>query len=100
MAPPDAVRRARPIAYVYHLTEHVRAEHLAFIFGAYGHIVDISLQGGPVRRARIEYEDEEEVQRAVTHMDGGQIDHKYATVSSEECLELEAREMEREAWKR
>ena len=82
----DSVRDSSPVVYVYGLTHKVRERHLDEIFGFYGGITRLRLYAPLHERphAFIEYENEECVDRAIAHMDQGQIDGARVTVSANE----------------
>lgn len=79
----DSVRDSS-VVYVYGLTHKVRERHLDEIFGFYGGIIRLRLFAPLHERphAFIEYENEECVDRAIAHMDQGQIDGARVTVSA------------------
>ncbi|WFD26628.1 hypothetical protein MNAN1_001611 [Malassezia nana] len=84
--PPTAV-------YVYGLTERVQERHLEDIFGRYGALVRLCLHRAPARPwARLELDSEEAADRAITHMDQGQIDGAHVTVTLHARPELAVRE--------
>ncbi|KAI0353564.1 RNA-binding domain-containing protein [Trametes cingulata] len=67
------------VVIVTNLTRNVVESHLQTIFGFYGEIVKVDLplygKSGQNRgRAALEYADSASAQKAVSHMDGGQLD--------------------------
>ncbi|KAI0375544.1 hypothetical protein BV20DRAFT_933281, partial [Pilatotrama ljubarskyi] len=67
------------VVIVTNLTRNVVESHLQTIFGFYGELVKIDLplygKSGQNRgRAALEYADSAAAQKAVSHMDGGQLD--------------------------
>ena len=72
-APPQ--RDARPNVYLYGLTDNVDDRHLDDIFGQYGPLARIRVRRDTARRSAIlEYDLFEDAEKAVEHMDHGQID--------------------------
>lgn len=72
-APPP--RDARPNVYLYGLTDNVDDRHLDDIFGQYGPLARIRVRRDTARRSAIlEYDLFEDAEKAVEHMDHGQID--------------------------
>jgi len=81
------------VVYVYGLTERVHERHLDDIFMHYGALVRLRLFRTNARPwAVLEYDAEEAADRAVAHMDQGQIDGAHVTVSLTERPDLEMRE--------
>ncbi|KAI9496623.1 hypothetical protein BDB00DRAFT_808072 [Zychaea mexicana] len=96
-SPSDASSRSRsPIrsvsppprntVLITNLTRNVNAEHIKEIFSQFGTVRDIDFpfntrlntNGG---RAFVEYETKEDVDKAISYMDGGQLDGKYLEVA-------------------
>jgi RNA-binding protein with serine-rich domain 1 len=76
----------RPAITVSKLTRNVQEEHLREIFGEYGTIRNIELEMIPKLKihrgtAIIEYESMEEAEKAIDHMNGGQLDGNELVVS-------------------
>ncbi|RDX55516.1 hypothetical protein K466DRAFT_458367, partial [Polyporus arcularius HHB13444] len=75
---PPAKSHAK-VVVVTNLTRNVAESHLKTIFGFYGEIVKIDLplfgKSGQNRgKAALEYIDASSAQKAVSHMNGGQVD--------------------------
>ncbi|EIW62051.1 RNA-binding domain-containing protein, partial [Trametes versicolor FP-101664 SS1] len=67
------------VVVVTNLTRNVMESHLQTIFGFYGEVVKVDLplfgKSGQNRgKASLEYVDSASAQKAVSHMDGGQLD--------------------------
>ncbi|GFZ43354.1 hypothetical protein JCM24511_01074 [Saitozyma sp. JCM 24511] len=67
------------------LTKNVQKGHLEEIFGEYGKVTGLDLplfkvSGLNRGKAALEYEEPEDAQKAVKHMDGGQLDGSFLTV--------------------
>merc|ERR550534_3635474 len=66
--------------HVGRLTRNVNEEHIKEIFSVYGTIKNIDMQKDPVHRhiykgiAYVDFENADEADKAMKHMDGGQID--------------------------
>ncbi|KAI3629052.1 hypothetical protein CBS9595_000124 [Malassezia furfur] len=94
---PPPTRDARPNVYVYGLTDKVDDRHLDEIFGHYGRIARLRVRRGTCapdpdtlrRSAVLQYDRIEDAERAIEHMDNGQIDGVYirATLSEDPRLE-------------
>ena len=81
------------VVYVYGLTERVYERHLDDIFRHYGTLVRLRLFRTNARPwAVLEYDTEEAADRAIAHMDQGQIDGAHVTVSLTQRPDLEVRE--------
>lgn len=95
MSNDDAPRPTAPptVVYVYGITERVHERHIDDIFGHYGPIVRLQLFRTNVRPwAVLEYDTAEAADRAMAHMDQGQIDGAHVTVSLTQRADLEVRE--------
>ena len=94
--PPPPPRDARPNVYLYGLTDKVDDRHLDDIFGHYGRITRLRVRRGTwppdpdtLRRSAIlEYECFEDAEKAVEHMDHGQIDGVYIRATLQEDAAL------------
>ncbi|KAI9305778.1 hypothetical protein BJ944DRAFT_264608 [Cunninghamella echinulata] len=67
------------------LTRNVNKDHIKEIFSVYGSIVEIDFPtnrrfGTNTGRAFLEYETKEEAEKAICHMDGGQLDGQVLNV--------------------
>lgn len=87
-APPP--RDARPNVYLYGLTDNVDDRHLDDIFGQYGPLARIRVRRDTARRSAIlEYDLFEDAEKAVEHMDHGQIDGALVRVVLQEDPSLD-----------
>ncbi|ORZ02690.1 hypothetical protein BCR43DRAFT_406586, partial [Syncephalastrum racemosum] len=71
---------------ITNLTRNVTPDHIDEIFGQFGQIVKLDLpMNHKLRRnlglAYVEYKTEEEMQKAISYMDKGQLDGKYLDVA-------------------
>ncbi|KZP12102.1 hypothetical protein FIBSPDRAFT_680970, partial [Athelia psychrophila] len=74
-----AEKPAAKIISITNITRNVVESHLRTVFGFYGEIIKLDLplfgKSGQNRgKAALEYADASEAQKAVSHMDGGQLD--------------------------
>ncbi|KOS14670.1 rna-binding protein with serine-rich domain 1-like protein [Malassezia pachydermatis] len=88
-SPPTESHKGRPVVYVYGLTPRVLERHLDEIFGFYGPIKRLRLFPHERPSAMIEFEQEDSVELALSHMDQGQIDGAHVTVSIDPRPDLE-----------
>ncbi|EDO44931.1 predicted protein, partial [Nematostella vectensis] len=73
--------------YVAHLTRNVNKDHVQEIFSVYGRVKTVDLPTDRTNNlsrgfAYVEYVDPEECEKALKHMDGGQIDGQEIAVQS------------------
>ncbi|ORZ16472.1 hypothetical protein BCR42DRAFT_36540 [Absidia repens] len=83
-APPPPVKPNRLM--VAQLTRNVNKDHIEEIFGVYGPLVEVDFPKHRrfktnTGRAFVEYETVEDAEKAIAHMDGGQLDGQIVTVA-------------------